>query len=391
MKLAKYLMISFTLLTLVVTGCKNDGIEESSFENKIYISSNKQETLLIKAGNSTITKTIQAALPKPLEYDLTIRYDVDLSKVEEYNLMYNDRALLLPEANYVFTTPEAEFSAGSVRSTNAVIDFVDVDKLDRELRYVLPVRIVDTGGCSLLERSSTIYYVFKGAALINTVGDMEKNYCTVTWKKIPNSLTTLTFEALLRARYINRSGSDSEILTIMGIEQYFLLRVGDKLFPGQIQFTNPDEGFPEKDITKVLPTNQWVHVALTFDNGYVKIYVDGKLQSEGKLKKMTSVNLRTTGGGDGMGGFHLGASYNQNRWWPGEMCEVRVWSVARTQEEIASNIYYVAPDSEGLEAYWKFDEGEGDIIHDRTGNGNDAVVQMPPMVWTPVELPATEE
>ena len=60
----------------------------------------------------------------------------------------------------------------------------------------------------------------------------------------------------------------------------------------------------------------------------------------------------------------------------------------RTQEEIASHVYEVDPASEGLVAYWKFDEGTGDTIRDQTGNGNNGTADSP-LKWTEVSLPET--
>ena len=34
-------------------------------------------------------------------------------------------------------------------------------------------------------------------------------------------------------------------------------------------------------------------------------------------------------------------------------------------------MYAVSPKSDGLEAYWKCNEGEGTVLHDATGHGND--------------------
>mgnify|MGYP002242377775 CR=1 FL=1 len=45
---------------------------------------------------------------------------------------------------------------------------------------------------------------------------------------------------------------------------------------------------------------------------------------------------------------YIGYSWEPGRWLPGEISEVRVWNVARTAEEIASNPYMVDPHSEGL-------------------------------------------
>ena len=71
----------------------------------------------------------------------------------------------------------------------------------------------------------------------------------------------------------------------------------------------------------------------------------------------------------------IGKSYDDTRQLNGEVAEVRIWSVARTPEQIRENMYDIAdPENEPtLLGYWKFDEGEGNIIYDRTGHGNDAV------------------
>ena len=71
----------------------------------------------------------------------------------------------------------------------------------------------------------------------------------------------------------------------------------------------------------------------------------------------------------------------------GEICEVRVWSVVRTREEIYRNMYDVDPQTPGLCAYWKFNEGQGDTVKDWTGHGNDAVSHSPATWPTGIEGP----
>ena len=83
---------------------------------------------------------------------------------------------------------------------------------------------------------------------------------------------------------------------------------------------------------------------------------------------------------------YIGRSFDGTRWLPGEISEVRIWNVERTAEQIADNPYKVDPASEGLVAYWKFNEGSGKVVIDRTGNGNDITGNKEP-VWIPVELP----
>lgn len=58
---------------------------------------------------------------------------------------------------------------------------------------------------------------------------------------------------------------------------------------------------------------------------------------------------------------YIGRSFDGTRWLPGEISEVRIWNVERTAEQIADNPYKVDPASEGLVAYWKFNEGSGKL------------------------------
>ena len=48
----------------------------------------------------------------------------------------------------------------------------------------------------------------------------------------------------------------------------------------------------------------------------------------------------------------------------------------RSEQEIWENMYDVDPQTPGLIGYWKFDEGEGNVIRDWTGNGNDGVAEF---------------
>ena len=82
---------------------------------------------------------------------------------------------------------------------------------------------------------------------------------------------------------------------------------------------------------------------------------------------------------DNSGGFYLGASYGGGRTLNGYVAECRVWTRALSQSEIANNMNYADPTSDGLLAYWRMnawepnDSGSGNIVRDLTGHGYDAV------------------
>ena len=50
----------------------------------------------------------------------------------------------------------------------------------------------------------------------------------------------------------------------------------------------------------------------------------------------------------------------------------------------------VETDSEGLLAYWKFDEGTGKTVNDYSGNGN-TITSVNDMGWVSVSLPESKK
>lgn len=365
----------------VMTGCSSD----DKFGNKGYLVGSKKQELLIQPSSDTEVRTLGAAIAKPEFQDIHFKFKMDESLVSTFNTAYGEEAILLPAEHYSFDNPEVIIYKGMVKSTVTTIEFTNIMNLDRELVYVLPVTIVDSN-IKLLTSAQTTYYVFRGAALINVVADIEKNYLSPTWANpdVVNNLSQLTMEALVRIRNFD----NGEISTIMGIEGSFLVRIGDANFErNQIQIATNRGNYPDRDSSKGLPTNQWVHFALTYDAdaSEMKIYINGKVQSD------ISANVGTVNlGRGGKDGFHVGYSYNTDRWLEGEISEIRIWDIVRSQEEIADNTYTVNPESKGLVTYWKFDEGAGMVVKDHTVNENHLTANSE-LKWTPVTLPEPKD
>lgn len=382
MKKFKLYSLVLLLACLVLTSCEDD----ENFDNKLYFNvSSKTGSVLFKSTSTNAQRTLQVALAKQENRDVEVAFKVAPELVSTYNKAYYDNAIILPDENYELAVKSVVIPAGSVTSKELPINFKNLNKLDKEKTYVLPVSIA-SDNVAILESSRNYYFVFKGAALINVVADMEENNLHIdSWVKpeVVNDLSQLTMEALVRVRNYDRL-----ISTVMGIEGYFLIRLGDAGFPSnQIQIATSSGNFPSADANKGLPTNKWVHIALTYNSntGSLKVYVDGKLQSEG-VKQLGKISL----GINGRDGFYIGRSYEDSRFLAGEISECRIWNVERTQEQIANNPYEVDPTSAGLVAYWKCNEGGGSEIKDYTVNGNNLVAKKA-IKWTPVSLPATSK
>lgn len=192
----------------------------------------------------------------------------------------------------------------------------------------------------------------------------------------------MTAEALIRV-----SKFDKMLTTIMGIEGQFLIRIGDAGIPqNQLQIANPDHNVTSADLA--IPTGEWVHIAVTYDADAKKmiVYINGKSKLEDTVDA-GAVNWGQTMTDEG-NGFWIGHSYNRDRWLEGEISECRIWNKVLTADEInaKNHFYLVEPDSEGLVAYWKFDEGTGQTVTDYTGNGNNGMA-LDPISWVEVALP----
>ena len=106
-------------------------------------------------------------------------------------------------------------------------------------------------------------------------------------------------------------------------------------------------------------TDQWYHLAASYDGRTFRFYVDGVLQ--GSVVSGWSTDTRPFYFGRTVGGEYIN----------GVIDEARFWNIARTDEEIkATNNLLLPRNATGLLGYWRFDEESGSTTAgDFTGNG----------------------
>lgn len=179
MKLKSIYLVSMALLAGVFAACNDNDVE--NFDNQVYINGSAMtSTVLLKNTVSDTEGSFRISMARPESQDITIALKADPSLVATYNATYYDTAEALPENYYTVETPQATILAGAVISDDITVSFKNLTELDREKVYVLPVT-VDQASIGVLKSSGTMYYVLKGAALINTVPDITKNLVYVTW------------------------------------------------------------------------------------------------------------------------------------------------------------------------------------------------------------------
>lgn len=393
MKRTLFQTIFIALALAAFAGCENEDPGAHHFENKLFIATSQfADEMLIKGSVKRYTRDIAVGLAQPEAHDVRVRFAVDASLVDYFrSAYYQPEAVLLGEEHYVFAQTATRISAGSVTGEPVTIDFLDTDKLDRDRVYVLPVTIASVEGIDLLPTARSVFYVFKAGSLIDVVANISRNNFRVNWVSDVKAVPVLTVEALIRVSDFGAVGAKNEKMsTLFGVEGDFLVRIGDSGFPeNQIQLVANRTTFPSGDAALGLPTKKWVHVAVVWNGttGERIVYHDGRqvAYKQAELRTKT-VDLS----GSSTNPCYIGKSYNDLRWLEGDIAELRVWNVQRTAEELAANRYSVDPESDEVKgklyAYWKFDEGEGNIVHDRSGNGNDAVAASD-VKWIPVSLP----
>lgn len=233
---------------------------------------------------------------------------------------------------------------------------------------------------------ATVTVSQKDAALVNWAINMsDARLFPEQWNNAAplNNMSAVTIEALIRPDNFEKGGSGT-LSTIMGIEGDFLVRIGDASVPNnQIQIATGSGNYTDSRLQ--LNTGEWYHLAVVYDNAAHKLYcyLNGKLCLD-SFTALGSISFGVERGNEtGSWGnvtrvFWIGYSYEPVRDFEGLMTEMRIWNRALSADEINSenHFYTVDPNSEGLVAYWKCDEGQGTTVKDYSTSGNDCIGQV---------------
>ncbi len=425
----RFVFAGCLLCALALTACKGNQEGKIHFDNKVFVSGTSfTDNVFIKRDNLDVTQTescaVTVGMAQPEARDIAVSFSLAPEQLDRYREFYEDpTAVLLPADGGYYTFSEATTSipSGSVESEPLDFVFENLDRLpiEEHQRYVLPVTISASDGMDVLESARTVYFIFSKAALINVVAEMENNCAWPEWTAETQAVKDM--ERFTLEAFIYANSFDRKISTIMGIEDVFLIRLGDSGPANQLQVAfakkvSEEATQPARNTIPSAPDSRfdlkpfrWHHIAVTFDRGTVGIYIDGKLKTSTKAQVMDpdgrpvlidKVNFAIphsdeTAGKDRC--FWIGHSYRlqtdgenfYERRFDGMMSEVRIWNRALSAEEIASenHFYKIDPKSEGLVAYWKFDDNaKGKVVRDYTDNGFDLKTERE-INWTTVSLP----
>jgi hypothetical protein len=135
--------------------------------------------------------------------------------------------------------------------------------------------------------------------------------------------------------------------------------------------------------TSTITSGQWVHVAATRTKatGVLIVIVNGTQDGTVTSTNLNSLTAPPT--------ISLGGNTLDNRWYTGQMDELRIWNTVRTPQTISANMHSRLTGNEaGLVGYWRFDEGNGVSALDATAGHNDATFTGN-VVWVASTAPIT--
>ncbi len=356
--------------------CSNDDITDA-----IYITGTEQNPLVtLSAEDGVASRTaLSVTASQQVTRTTTIRLRLAPELIEQYNKTSGKNYVPVPAGDFELTANEVSITAGTNVSNSVNFQVNSTKNFKTGTSYMMAVTIESSDGdLPILEASRTIYYVVK-PVVIQSVASLTGNYFEPDFsEKNAARLTNLSQVSMEARVYVNNFANYSPFISsVMGIEEHFLLRFGDvTISPNQIQRA----GMVALTAPQGLATRTWYHIALVHDVSTTRLYVDGVLAAS--IADNNNINiLKTLGSGAYGTGFLIGASAG-GRYLDGMISEARLWSKALTQNEIIDGMCGVDPTSKGLEAYWKFNEGSGNIASDISGNGHHAKANRN-VTWVP--------
>ncbi|MDR0511457.1 MAG: DUF1735 and LamG domain-containing protein [Rikenellaceae bacterium] len=376
----------FALATLSLTGC-NDAVNSSVTENQVYI----PDGFITKAdskyfeGTDTVTISVPVKMTrKNDERDVKVRLAVTEEALIEFNRRYEKTYAMYPFFRLV--SDEVVIRKGTVGAAAELKVVPLTQALDQTGNiFAVPVTLTSADGAGVLNGSETfIYFVrrtpratvlqFDKGSSASTARHLFLPFNKASWGGGDLVFNAYTMEFLIKFKNDFTAAHNYDLLNPCGDPQkgeiYTRLEGGGNGFSTaafNVKFNGDNEsisGAPAEG----LKYDRWYHVAFVFGNSRLQCFVDGMLTTS------IDTTLPQLIFPDSLSGFIWGAAA-ANSGYNGDAgsrattqsAELRIWTVARTADQIRESMYNVRPDSEGLLGYWKLNDGAGNVVKEHTG------------------------
>lgn len=363
-------IISSSMLLLLgaslLASCNSEGDKFDYDRAGLYVSGTESDPVVkfvVEDTPSNYLVTVQST--KKVDTDVSLTLAIDPSKVDEYNKENKTNFFAIPSDAVQLESSQVTISAGNAISSAASVKVLSTENFVEGRTYMIPVTVKSaTGGLTnVIEGSRTIYLRISRVINFSAV-DADYNASSTYFFDKPIPLTTFTYEMKLYPTGLAKKGPQRFCaLEQLDETKAVLLRFNEANENNQLQCMTPAGTFMS---TTEFNNGQWYMLSIVFDGSNVSLYVNGVLDNS------TAGSL--PGGSLDFQRFEMGmswAGYRASQFFGHRFCEFRVWDRALSASEIQGGLCGVDAQSEGLKAYWKFNEGQGHLFKDATNNGFD--------------------
>lgn len=345
--------------------------EYDVIDNMVYISeaapndaANQQVGTLTVKGETETSFTVRMA--RAVATDVKATVAIDPSIVDAYNEANGSNYLVLP-SEYISFDQEVVIPAGDIAAAPTMVTVKSFDTPNGEA-YAIPFRVTAVEGARPAAVTSR-WMLLLDKPLVQPVPVFSSSHVPHTdTDNNPWNLTTSdwTIETLLN---MDSFSINNQAIFNFNATSEIYIRFGDA--GKDYNMLQIKHNGSQVDSKYRFDKNTWYHIAFVSAGGTVTLYVNGEPDVTVNAAPTITIN-----------GIQLASSGSYFRA-KAKYAQVRFWSKGLTQSQLQANMHKaVAPSLEGLEAYWKMDEGEGSTFADATGKGRTLTCSGVP-TWEP--------
>ncbi len=360
---SKTILAGMALGALLLTGC-NDA-EYDTLSNQAYIlqtNTNANSSLKLTVGAEVATTTVNVRLSDVANVESRYRLVYDTAVVNEYNRLNETPYVSLPQESFSLSSEETTIEAGASVSTPITLTVPPYSEALKASgkKYAIGFRLENTSGnASVLPSGSKIVYILDQVVIQPVVVLDQSHYVSQNLvKNYPLTEWTVEMNINKHILYTEVGRGNNQAIFGAGPDEIYI-RFGDAPIEGN-RLQIKTQGTQMNSLA-LFNEHTWYHLAFVCTGTKLYLYVNGQLDNSmdlpGKTTNVNSINI-----------------CSPSTYWLGNAMysEVRFWQRARSQAEIANNMYACDPTTPGLITYYKMNEGEGYSFRDASGNGNNA-------------------
>ena len=360
---SKSILAGMALGALLLTSC-NDA-EYDTLSNQAYIlqtNTNANSSLKLTVGAEVATTTLSARLSDVANVESRYRLVYDTAVVNEYNRLNETPYASLPQESFSLSSEETTIEAGASVSTPITLTVPPYSEALKASgkKYAIGFRLENTSGnASVLPSGSKIVYILDQVVIQPVVVLDQSHYVSQNLvKNYPLTEWTVEMNINKHVLYTEVGRGNNQAIFGAGPDEIYI-RFGDAPIEGN-RLQIKTQGTQMNSLA-IFNEHTWYHLAFVCTGTKLYLYINGQLDNSmdlpGKTTNVNSINI-----------------CSPSTYWLGNAMysEVRFWQRARSQAEIANNMYACDPTTPGLITYYKMNEGEGYSFRDASGNSNNA-------------------